>query len=232
MKKIYLIMAVACLMIVSCKKNGGDGRIQGHEYVDLGLPSGVKWATCNVGAKSPEEFGQYFAFGETEPKDIYTEENNLTSDIIFYNLFIDDIGGNTEYDAATSNWGDRWRIPSEDNFEELMNECNWIWTNINGSNGYKIVGPNANYIFIPAAGYYVDKLIGGGNRGIYISGDDILEYHHAGSFLYDCHDEHCDILDHWSSLHGTSRLDFDNGYVGWNDPTARYYGYPIRPVCY
>ena len=66
MKKIYLIMALSCLVMVSCKKDGGDGKIQGHEYVDLGLPSGIKWATRNLGADKPEDYGHYFAWGETE----------------------------------------------------------------------------------------------------------------------------------------------------------------------
>ena len=96
MKNKYLIMTLACLIMVSCNKDGDNGKIQGHEYVDLGLPSGIKWATCNVGAKSPEESGHRFAWGETSPKNEYTKENSL-----LYNKKIkDDISGNAEYDAA------------------------------------------------------------------------------------------------------------------------------------
>jgi hypothetical protein len=148
MKNKYLIMTLACLIMVSCKKDGGDGRIQGHEYVDLGLSSGLKWATCNVGAKSPKEHGHYFAWGETSPKNEYAEENSLT-----YDVAMTDISGNALYDAATANWGDKWRMPTEDDCNELTEACDWIFGSFHGTNGYKVVGPNGNSIYLPAAGW-------------------------------------------------------------------------------
>ncbi|MBQ8761591.1 MAG: hypothetical protein IJZ06_09275 [Bacteroidales bacterium] len=132
--------------------DGGDdnGEIDGHEYVDLGLPSGLKWATCNVGADSPECCGDYFAWGETCSKTEYTEENSVT-----YGQQIGDFSGNALYDAATANWGGIWRMPTNKEINELMICCEWEWIQVNGVNGIKGVGLNGNSIFLPASGYYV-----------------------------------------------------------------------------
>ena len=161
-------MALSCLVMVSCKKDGGDGKIQGHEYVDLGLPSGIKWATRNLGADKPEDYGHYFAWGETEPKNEYTEENSLT-----YNVVMTDISGNAQYDAATANWGDKWRMPTKDAIKELIEECDWICEGVNGVNGYKVVGPNGNSIFLPFSGRiddeYGEHLLSAGSREFYWS---------------------------------------------------------------
>ena len=125
-----------------------DGYIAGHGYVDLGLPSGVKWATCNVGASSPEDYGDYYAWGETSPKAEYTWENSVT-----YGEQMSDISGNAQYDAATANWGGSWRMPTKEQMEELFEHCEWEWTQVNGVNGAKVIGPNGSCIFLPAAGY-------------------------------------------------------------------------------
>lgn len=124
-----------------------DGHINGHGYVNLGLPSGLKWATCNVGASSPSDYGSYFAWGETTTKSSYTEENSRT-----YNVDLGDISGDPNYDAARANWGSTWRMPTKSEFEELLNKCKWTWTTSGGKKGYKIVGPNGNSIFFPSAG--------------------------------------------------------------------------------
>ena len=92
-----------------------NGQINGHDFVDLGLPSGLKWATCNVGASSPSEYGNYYAWGEVEPKESYTQENCLT-----WGQEIGDISGNPQYDAARANWGGTWRMPTKSEFEELI----------------------------------------------------------------------------------------------------------------
>ena len=138
-----------------------------HEYVDLGLPSGTLWATCNVGASYPEEFGDYFAWGETVPKAEYTYENYLWwyfdengyRYISKYNTRddfgpIDDITElDPEDDAAFVNWGTSWRMPSLEQIGELVNSCSWQWTQRNGVNGHLLTGPNGNTMFLPAAGY-------------------------------------------------------------------------------
>ncbi len=165
MKRVCLLMALVCMLMVSCKKDGGDGRIQGHEYVDLGLPSGLKWATRNIGADNPEDYGHYFAWGETSPKEEYTKENCST-----YGKDMDDISGNAEYDAATANWGGDWRMPTYDEQRELLDRCTWTWATENDVNGYKVTGPNGNSIFLPAAGFrYGSSLDDSGSRGYYWS---------------------------------------------------------------
>ncbi len=121
------------------------GYIDGHEYVDLGLS--VKWATCNVGASSPSDYGNYYAWGETSTKSSYDEENSRT-----YDKSMGDIAGNPSYDAARANWGGSWRMPTKDEIGELISKCSRKWTTLNGHYGYKITGPNGNSIFLPAAG--------------------------------------------------------------------------------
>ena len=113
-----------------------SGTINGHYYVDLGLS--VKWADRNIGALSSSAYGDNYAWGETETKDEYTESNSVT-----YGVEMDDIAGNAEYDAATANWGSKWRMPTRDEFEELLEKCSWVWMSRNGFNGYLVTGPNA-----------------------------------------------------------------------------------------
>ena len=125
-----------------------DGMINGHQYVDLGLSSGLKWATCNVGADSPEDYGNYYAWGETETKAEYTQDNSVT-----FGQQLNDISGNAQYDAATANWGGSWRTPTKDEIRELIYNCNWTPETQNGVDGFKVTGNNGNYIFIPASGY-------------------------------------------------------------------------------
>lgn len=125
-----------------------DGMINGHQYVDLGLSSGLKWATCNIGADSPEDYGNYYAWGETETKAEYTEDNSVT-----YGQQLNDISGNAQYDAAAANWGGSWRMPTRDEITELMYNCSWTPETQNGVDGFKVTGNNGNYIFIPASGY-------------------------------------------------------------------------------
>ena len=131
----------------SGKPDPTRGTINGHEWVDLGLPSGLKWATCNVGASNPGDYGNYYAWGETTTKSSYTEGNCST-----YNQNIGDIAG-TSRDAARQNWGGSWRMPTLAEFGELINNCTWTWTTQNGHNGYRVTGPNGNSIFLPAAGH-------------------------------------------------------------------------------
>ena len=128
-----------------------DPTVTTGQAVDLGLS--VYWASCNLGAEKPEEYGDYYAWGETKPKSSYTKENYS-----YYNAntfqFIDigsDISG-TQYDAAMVNLGSDWRMPTKDEMQELVNKCTWEWTQVSGINGYKVTGTNGNSIFLPAAG--------------------------------------------------------------------------------
>ena len=184
-----------------------------HEWVDLGLS--VKWATCNVGANSPEEYGDYFAWGEISPKEEYTNQTyQYWTD---YNgdgswdsgEFADlgDISGNPQYDAATANWGGAWRMPTEAELDELLNNCTWEWTTLNGVNGRRVTGPNGNSIFLPAAGYrFGPWSYGVGSDGYY-----------WGSTPYE------------GSDYRAYSLGFDSDCYDW-DRNGRYYGQSVRPV--
>ncbi|MBQ9077839.1 MAG: DUF1566 domain-containing protein [Muribaculaceae bacterium] len=119
------------------------------QEVDLGLS--VKWAAWNVGATSPDGYGDYYAWGEVDGK-----KNYSTGSYKYYNAGKYEVIGNLSssvHDAATFRWGGNWRIPSRDEFDELINKCTWEWFIYKGVNGYKVTGPNGNSIFLPAAGY-------------------------------------------------------------------------------
>ncbi len=182
MKKFYLLLAIALpLVFISC----GDDKDEPvtpdtHEHVDLGLPSGTLWATCNIGADSPEEYGDYFAWGETATKDTYEWRNykwahweyDTISDHFYrvleetwykyyYMKWTGDgyvTGGDgkmeldPEDDAAYVKWGSNWRTPTMEQLQELVAKCEWQWTRRNGVNGYLVTGRNGNSIFLPAAG--------------------------------------------------------------------------------
>ena len=190
----------------------------GHEYIDLGLPSGLKWATCNVGASSPEEFGGYYAWGETEEKDNYswstykwcrgsydTQTKYCTDSS--YGTVDNKTVLDPEDDVAHVKWGGTWRMPTLDEQKELLNKCTWNWTTQNGVNGYKVTGPNGNSIFLPAAGYR-----------------DGTGAYHRGSYGY-----------YWSSSldsddsYGACCLYFGSGRRGWYCD-YRYLGHSVRPV--
>ena len=141
----------------------------GHEWVDLGLPSGTLWATMNVGANSPEECGDYFSWGELETKDYYDWGTykwcNGTDRSLTKYCTVDTYGtvDNQDYldpedDAAYMIWGQDWCIPSRTQVEELINNCTWTWTSINGVNGQLVTGPNGNTMFLPVTGTrYLDS---------------------------------------------------------------------------
>ncbi len=138
------------------------GYLNGYGYVDLGLPSGTKWATCNVGASTPTAYGNYYAWGETTTKETYNSSTYTYS-------------GNpttlpSSSDAATANWGSGWRMPTYDELNELKNNCTVTWTTQNGINGRLFTGPNGNSIFLPAAGFNADSFLNyAGSSGYYWS---------------------------------------------------------------
>ncbi len=114
------------------------------------MPSGLKWATCNVGATKPEEYGDYFAWGETKPKKEYMKENS----VMYGNKNIGNIAGKVQYDAARANWGGSWRLSTKEEFEELVDNCTHTWTTQNGVEGCLFTSmKNGKSIFLPAAGY-------------------------------------------------------------------------------
>jgi uncharacterized protein (TIGR02145 family) len=140
------------------------GKHNGYEWVDLGLS--VKWATCNVGASSPGDYGNYYAWGDTSTKSKYREDNCSS-----YGKTWGDIGGDSSRDAARANWGGSWRMPTMVEFQELRDNCTWTWTTQNGHKGYKVTSKkNGQTIFLPAArGRYGDTLYFEGELGLYWS---------------------------------------------------------------
>ena len=125
-----------------------SGQHNDHDYVDLGLPSGTMWATCNLGAKYPDEDGNYYQWGEiTTVHQTDAHKNNLVGHTVPI------VCGNPQYDAATANWGSGWQTPTLDQFNELIEQCTWEWTNLYGRNGYKIISKiNNNWIFLTTSG--------------------------------------------------------------------------------
>jgi predicted small lipoprotein YifL len=162
MKNIFLCMTSFMMLftIASCEKAAPVpvpeqpvNKENGHEFVDLGLS--VKWATMNVGATKPEEFGNYYAFGETSPKTSYTKEN--------YTYSAHEGVLPLEDDAAHVNWGGAWRTPTFEELEELLNQCTWTWCwdygGVEGLFGYIVTSKvNGNSIFLPSAGDYGKEL--------------------------------------------------------------------------
>ncbi len=179
------------------------------EAIDLGLPSGTKWASCNVGATKPEEYGGYYAWGETEEKEVYDWSTYIHcdgSEETCHDLG-SDISG-TEYDVAHVKWGGDWVMPNSDDFEELLDNCTSEWTTLNGVNGLKFTSNiNGNSIFLPAASYRWE--------------DDLL---FDGVFGYS-----------WSSTQDPSnpsytfRLSFYSDDPGFSS-FRRVYGQSVRPV--
>ena len=157
-----------------------SGIYDGHEYVDLGLPSGLKWATCNIGAYKPTDYGEYFAWGETVPKGNYVDSNSKT-----YFKSVLEFDGVAEYDAARTNWVGRWRMPTEKEFEELRKNCHFKWIEINGVNcGVFISKNNSACLILPAAGYkYETNTLYEDARGLYWSASPYWEGYQTAWFL-------------------------------------------------
>ena len=244
MKHLKFLAAVCCMAAVfaACEKNdpsdntnnngtntdqndgnsntGSDnatGTANGHEWVDLGLS--VKWATCNVGASKPEEYGNYYAWGETTPKAYYDWStykwcNGSYDNQTKYNT--SSIYGTVDNktvleladDAAHANWGGAWRMPTDAEWTELRKNCTWTWTIKNGVNGYEVKSEaNGNSIFLPAAGNrYNDDLYLAGDYGSYWSSSLFTDYPYFA----------------WG-------VNFGSGYVD-RDYYSRYYGQSVRPV--
>ena len=208
MKKAFFKFAALAMVvmgsisIMSCEKEP-ENIINGHEYVDLGLPSGLKWATCNVGANTPEEYGNYYAWGEIVPKTDYSYENCVT-----LGKQLSDISGNASYDAATANWGASWRMPTKEEMKELIDNCTFKWTTQNGTTGTLVIGKNGNTIFFPANGYYLGT-----------------SYYENALRCFYWSSTNCDITSDISSYH--LDLSKEKYLIDW---FPRYYGYGVRPV--
>ena len=212
---------------------GGGGTTPSPvEYVDLGLPSGLKWAKCNLGASKPSDYGDYYSWGETAPKADYdwptykwmqagkSNSNYITkytvADGQTWGIWYDSsgafIGDNKTVlaaadDAATANLGSPWRMPTADEIKELIDNCTWIWTTQDGVNGYQVDGPNGNAIFLPASGEREDSgLIDAGTKARYWSSSLRTTLNSYAHHIY-----------------------FDSGNYE-RQGVLRCYGYSVRPV--
>ena len=167
-----------------------SGYINGHDWVDLGLPSGLKWATCNIGANKPEEYGYYIEWGELTEKESYTFNNALVKENYH------DIKGNPQWDVVAYQWKGSWRMPTSDDYQELIDNCKWSWEQLNGINGYNIVGTNGNSIFLPAAGLkavtWTEHV---GKIGFYLCSD--LDLENQSILIPDGSNEEYKINDNW-----------------------------------
>lgn len=227
--KLTFVALVLGISTISCCQDkttsnveNGEGRHKGHTFVDLGLS--VKWATCNVGAASPEDYGDYYAWGETETKSTYSwwwstttyKWCKGTSDTLTkyctssrYGTVDNKTVLDPEDDVAHVKWGGSWRMPTSTEIEELIKKCTWTWTAQSGIMGYKVTSKsNDNYIFLPAAGWYGNSSLGGvGANGNYWPASlDESSPDHAWYVYF--------------NSSGVSRRSL-----------SRNFGYPVRPVC-
>lgn len=199
-----------------------SGYLNDHGYIDLGLPSGLKWATCNVGANSPTEVGYYYAWGETERKGRYNwttysycngDYTTLTkycnNSEYGYNGFTDNLTTLEASDAAAAvNWGAGWRMPTKEDFQELIDNCTRTITTLNGRRGILFTGPNGNSVFMCDHRSYVDDTLLDGCYSLYWT-SSLYQYPYG------------------ARLFRFSETNGDCAIVG-NDRAS---GDPVRPVC-
>ena len=219
MKKSILTIALAVLALAGATSQASAQAPANVQAVDLGLPSGIRWASCNIGATAPEGYGNYYAWGETTTKTDYSwatykhangDYNKLTK-YCSYN-------GNDGFtdnkttldpadDAAHVNWGGDWRMPTDAEWTELREQCTWTWTTQSGVNGYQVSSKtNSNSIFLPAAGCRDADLNNAGSIGYYWSAS-LNDYYPCNTWC----------INFGSAYH-------DRGY------NSRYFGFSVRPV--
>ena len=251
-KSFFALMLGLLLVLGACKKeqepdsngniqhveqdetpsfDGDEGTVGGHDWVNLGLPSGTLWATCNIGADSPGMFGDYFAWGEVIPKLSYrwetyrygTADNQLTkycsNSDYGKNSYIDArFVLETIDDAAMANWGKYWRMPTQAEVAELFNYCLYEWTTYSGSYGCRLVGrSNGRSIFLPAAGLcvYEDMSAHAGSWGLYWTSSLSKEHY----------ENPCNAKWLYVSMGSGGGVD-----VMYTSDGVRYQGLSVRPV--
>ena len=211
-----------CSVTVTPSEYNASGVYNGHDYIDLGLPSGLKWATCNVGASNPATWGYYYAWGETETKSNYIWAKykwGTSSSLTKYN-YASERGTvdnkmvlDPEDDVAHVKWGGNWRMPTKAEWQELIDNCTFTWTSYRNSyyEGCKVTGPNGKAIFLTP---------GGAKNGGFTS-DTNEECNYLTSSIYEDH-----------APYGVWLFHFDKGNPEpdwWY--SHRCYGHTVRPVC-
>lgn len=217
---LTITLPVISITFVSCEQEEESDALNYPKAVDLGLS--VKWATYNVGAESPEEYGDYYAWGEIEVKNSYSWStykwcngyyNKLTKYCCdsWYGRVDNKTTLNLPDDVAYAKWRsgshNSWRMPTKDEMQELIDECDWEWTTLRGVKGHIVTGPNGNFIFLPAAGYR-------SGTEVYRQGSD--------GFYWSC------TLDDYYDDEAYKLYFYSYDYYQFS--TERYYGYTIRPV--
>lgn len=203
-----LSAAVLLFSCSACSDDDDELNADSVDYettaVDLGLPSGVKWANRNVGASSSEQFGTFFAWAETVTKTDFKLANYKFYKNSDYVKTLPSTIEATEYDAAHTTWGESWRLPLKSEYKELLTYATWTWTSQNGVQGYKVTGPNGNSIFFPANGCLSgSEAINQGSRGSYWTAGSVSPI----------------VTDNVTILQFTADgavLDFNSRYVGRN----------------
>ena len=187
--------------------------------IDLGLPSGTKWASSNIGASQPWEYGGYYAWGEIEEKEVYNDttymyfkgedadgdgnyDKHVECEVLSENI------SGTEYDVAHVKLGDGWQMPTREQFMELVDNCNREWTELHGVKGLKFIGPNGNSIFLPAG------------RGRRNSGFDDLD---------DCGCYWSGMVSKYAFFNAHNLL-FTSTFACWFGYCSRSLGHSVRPV--
>ena len=204
MKTRFLLFSMMTLLLVTVVAYGQDQDVK--KAIDLGLPSGLKWASCNVGATRPEEFGGYYAWGETEEKETYSWSNYIHCDGSRNTCHdIGDCISGTEYDVAHVKWGGNWRMPTKEEMDELVKNCYMEYITYNGVYGCLFVGPNGNGIFMPTAGCYEDKRP---------SSQSTTGFYWSAS-AYNQHEAYTNVF-----MHFLPNVSADH----------RFYGFSVRPV--
>ena len=252
MKAIAAVMlSMAMVFAVGCKPeeeenednntptivdNGGNGSLNGHGYIDLGLPSGTLWASCNIGAAAPEGKGGYFSWAETVDKEEHADqftwigykysaaETNSERRLTKY-CSVADYGNNgftdelsvlqPSDDAATANWGEGWMMPSVAQFEELMTVCSGTRTYLNEIEGFQFTSPNGQSIFLPLAGRYMGEASAWFmfTRGEYWTRELNVDYPYS------------------AKVFGWDAIGYANDDDFMQSGCYRYYGISVRPVC-